>query len=173
MATERAIFAGGCFWCMVQPFEEREGILSVTSGYTGGNVENPTYEQVKKHLTGHTEAVEIIFDNSKINYQTLVELYWTLTDPTDAFGQFEDRGDNYRPVIFVENNEQEKIAKESKAQLQASGNFDSPIVTSIEKTQKFWPAEDYHQGFYRKNPEDYAESSKIRHDFLEKQWEDK
>lgn len=112
MATERAIFAGGCFWCMVQPFEEREGILSVTSGYTGGNVENPTYEQVKMHLTGHTEAVEIIFDNSKINYQTLVELYWTLTDPTDAFGQFEDRGDNYRPVIFVENNEQEKIAKE-------------------------------------------------------------
>ena len=104
MATERAIFAGGCFWCMVQPFEEREGILSVTSGYTGGNVENPTYEQVKMHLTGHTEAVEIIFDNSKINYQTLVELYWTLTDPTDAFGQFEDRGDNYRPVIFVENN---------------------------------------------------------------------
>ena len=173
MATERAIFAGGCFWCMVQPFEEREGILSVTSGYTGGNVENPTYEQVKMHLTGHTEAVEIIFDNSKINYQTLVELYWTLTDPTDAFGQFEDRGDNYRPVIFVENNEQEKIAKESKAQLQASGNFDSPIVTSIEKTQKFWPAEDYHQGFYRKNPKDYAQSSKIRHDFLEKQWEDK
>jgi len=100
MATERAIFAGGCFWCMVQPFEEREGILSVISGYTGGNVENPTYEQVKKHLTGHTEAVEIIFDNSKITYQSLVELYWTLTDPTDAFGQFEDRGDNYRPVIF-------------------------------------------------------------------------
>jgi len=139
MATERAIFAGGCFWCMVQPFEEREGILSVISGYTGGNVENPTYEQVKKHLTGHTEAVE-------------------------------DRGDNYRPVIFVENEEQEKIAKESKAQLQASGNFDSPIVTSIEAVQKFWPAEDYHQGFYKKNPEDYAQSSKIRHDFLEKQW---
>lgn len=150
MATERAIFAGGCFWCMVQPFEEREGILSVISGYTGGNVENPTYEQVKKHLTGHTEAVEIIFDNSKITYQSLVELYWTLTDPTDAFGQFEDRGDNYRPVIFVENEEQEKIAKESKAQLQASGNFDSPIVTSIEAVQKFWPAEDYHQGFYKK-----------------------
>ena len=170
MATERAIFAGGCFWCMVQPFEEREGILSVISGYTGGNVENPTYEQVKKHLTGHTEAVEIIFDNSKITYQSLVELYWTLTDPTDAFGQFEDRGDNYRPVIFVENEEQEKIAKESKAQLQASGNFDSPIVTSIETVQKFWPAEDYHQGFYKKNPEDYAQSSNIRHDFLEKQW---
>ena len=114
MATERAIFAGGCFWCMVQPFEEREGILSVISGYTGGNVENPTYEQVKKHLTGHTEAVEIIFDNSKITYQSLVELYWTLTDPTDAFGQFEDRGDNYRPVILLKTKNKKKLPKKAK-----------------------------------------------------------
>lgn len=170
---ERAIFAGGCFWCMIQPFDELEGVHSIFSGYTAGHTENPTYEEVKSHQTGHTEAVEIIFDPEKISYEDLLTIYWQQTDPTDAFGQFEDRGDNYRPVIFVENNEQEKIAKESKAQLQASGNFDSPIVTSIEKTQKFWPAEDYHQGFYRKNPEDYAESSKIRHDFLEKQWEDK
>ncbi len=170
---DTAIFAGGCFWCMVQPFDELPGIHSVLSGYTGGHVPNPTYEQVCSKTTGHTEAVEIIFDPEIISFKELVEIYWQQTDPTDAFGQFEDRGDNYRPVIFVENNEQEKIAKESKAQLQASGNFDSPIVTSIEKTQKFWPAEDYHQGFYRKNPEDYAQSSKIRHDFLEKQWEDK
>lgn len=95
---ERAIFAGGCFWCMVQPFEEQDGILSVRSGYTGGHVENPTYEQVKAHETGHTEAVEIIFDEEKISYGDLVEIYWAQTDPTDAFGQFEDRGDNYGSV---------------------------------------------------------------------------
>ena len=171
MAEEKAIFAGGCFWCMVKPFDQMPGIKQVISGYTGGHVPNPTYEEVCSGTTGHTEAVEITFDPAVISYQQLVEIYWQQTDPTDAFGQFEDRGDNYRPVIFVENEEQEKIAKESKAQLQASGNFDSPIVTSIEAVQKFWPAEDYHQGFYKKNPEDYAQSSKIRHDFLEKQWE--
>ena len=120
MSQERAIFAGGCFWCMVQPFEELPGILSVLSGYTGGTTQNPTYEDVLTHQTGHTEAVEIIFDNSIVSYGELVELYWTLTDPTDAFGQFQDRGDNYRPVIFYDNAEQQQIATESKAQLQAS-----------------------------------------------------
>src|SRR5215469_4787555 len=93
MATERAIFAGGCFWCMVEPFEARAGILTVTSGYTGGDWPNPRYEQVKQHITGHTEAIEIIFDNAVISYAELVELYWQTTDPTDAFGQFADRGD--------------------------------------------------------------------------------
>lgn len=107
---ERAIFAGGCFWCMVQPFEELDGIESVLSGYTGGHVENPTYKEVCSKTTGHTEAVEIIFNPEKISYADLVELYWAQTDPTDAFGQFEDRGDNYRPVIFYENEEQRQIA---------------------------------------------------------------
>ncbi len=173
MSQERAIFAGGCFWCMVQPFEELPGILSVLSGYTGGTTQNPTYEDVLTHQTGHTEAVEIIFDNSIVSYGELVELYWTLTDPTDAFGQFQDRGDNYRPVIFYDNAEQQQIATESKAQLQASGRFDFPIVVAIEPSQTFWPAESYHQGFYKTNPVRYAQSSQLRHDFLAKQWEKK
>ena len=170
MSQERAIFAGGCFWCMVQPFEELPGILSVLSGYTGGTTQNPTYEDVLTHQTGHTEPVEIIFDNSIVSYGELVELYWTLSDPTDAFGQFQDRGDNYRPVIFYDNAEQQQIATESKAQLQASGRFDFPIVVAIEPSQTFWPAESYHQGFYKTNPVRYAQSSQLRHDFFAKQW---
>ncbi|MFS5772581.1 peptide-methionine (S)-S-oxide reductase MsrA [Streptococcus agalactiae] len=167
---ERAIFAGGCFWCMVQPFEELDGIESVLSGYTGGHVENPTYKEVCSKTTGHTEAVEIIFNPEKISYADLVELYWAQTDPTDAFGQFEDRGDNYRPVIFYENEEQRQIAQKSKDKLQASGRFDRPIVTSIEPADTFYPAEDYHQAFYRTNPARYALSSDRRHAFLEENW---
>lgn len=129
---ERAIFARGCFWCMVQPFEEQEGILSVRSGYTGGHVPNPTYEEVCRKTTGHTEAVEIIFDPEIISFADLVEIYWAQTDPTDAFGQFEDRGDNYRPVIYYFDERQKKIAEQSKANLQASGRFDRPIVTKID-----------------------------------------
>lgn len=170
MSKERAIFAGGCFWCMVQPFEEQTGILAVTSGYTGGHVDNPTYEQVCNHQTGHTEAVEIIFDNEKITYKDLVELYWEQTDPTDMFGQFEDRGDNYRPVIFYTADSQREVAEKSKEALQNSGRFDQPIVTTIEPAQKFWPAEAYHQGFYKTNPERYALSSRLRHKFLEENW---
>lgn len=167
---ERAIFAGGCFWCMVQPFEEMDGILSVRSGYTAGHVPNPSYEQVCSKTTGHTEAVEIIFDPDKISFSDLVEIYWAQTDPTDAFGQFEDRGDNYRPVIFYFDDRQKEIAERSKANLQASRRFDQPIVTSIELAQPFYQAEDYHQGFYKTNPERYAQSSAIRHAFLEENW---
>lgn len=167
---ERAIFAGGCFWCMVQPFEEQDGILSVRSGYTGGHTENPTYEDVCGGRTGHTEAVEIIFDETKISYADLVELYWAQTDPTDAFGQFEDRGDNYRPVIFYCDERQKEIAEKSKKALQASGQFDAPIVTSIGAAQPFYEAESYHQAFYRKNPQRYALSSQTRHAFLERKW---
>ncbi|WP_159565159.1 peptide-methionine (S)-S-oxide reductase MsrA [Streptococcus halichoeri] len=168
---ERAIFAGGCFWCMVQPFEEQEGIESVLSGYTGGHVANPTYEQVCSNTTGHTEAVEIIFDPQKISYADLVELYWAQSDPTDAFGQFQDRGENYRPVIYYTSEQQRQIAEASKAALQASGRFSQPIVTTIEPAQTFYPAEDYHQAFYRTNPVRYAMSSKIRHDFLKEHWQ--
>jgi peptide-methionine (S)-S-oxide reductase len=172
MATEKAIFAGGCFWCMVEPFEERDGILTVTSGYTGGDFSHPTYEQVKAHITGHTEAVEIIFDNEKISYSDLVELYWQTTDPTDAFGQFADRGDNYRPVIFYMSEEQREIAEKSKAQLQASGRFgDAQIITSIEAAKTFWLAEPYHQGFYKKHPEDYTEEIAERRQFILEHWQ--
>ncbi|EFR43432.1 peptide-methionine (S)-S-oxide reductase MsrA [Streptococcus pseudoporcinus] len=167
---ERAIFAGGCFWCMVEPFEEHPGVISVLSGYTGGHTLNPTYEEVCRGKTGHTEAVEIIFDPEQISYSELVELYWQQTDPTDAFGQFEDRGDNYRPVIYYFDSRQREIAEQSKARLQASSHFTQPIVTTIEKAQPFYPAEDYHQAFYRKNPARYAQSSRQRHEFLKENW---
>ncbi|MGT2721660.1 peptide-methionine (S)-S-oxide reductase MsrA [Streptococcus porcinus] len=167
---ERAIFAGGCFWCMVEPFEEHPGVISVLSGYTGGRTVNPTYKEVCSGKTGHTEAVEIIFDPEKISYSELVQLYWQQTDPTDAFGQFEDRGDNYRPVIYYFDARQKEIAELSKEQLQASGHFTKPIVTTIEKAQPFYPAEDYHQAFYRKNPGRYAQSSRRRHEFLKENW---
>lgn len=152
MSKDTAIFAGGCFWCMVEPFDQQPGIESVISGYTGGHVANPTYEQVCSHTTGHTEAVEITFDPEIISYKELVEIYWRQTDPTDAAGQFQDRGDSYRPVIFVNSEEQREVAEASKKALAESGMFDDPIVTSIEDAKPFYPAEDYHQDFYKKNP---------------------
>lgn len=155
---------------MIQPFDELPGIHSVMSGYTGGHVENPTYEQVCSHTTGHTEAVEIIFDPELISFKDLVEIYWQQTDPTDAFGQFEDRGDNYRPVIFYFNDEQKKIAEESKQALQNSGRFDKPIVTSIESAHPFYPAELYHQDYYKKNPTNFERSHARREAFLKENW---
>lgn len=168
---ERAIFAGGCFWCMVKPFELTDGVLSVLSGYTGGHVENPTYEQVCSKTTGHTEAVEIIFDPEKISYSDLVELYWRQTDPTDAFGQFQDRGDSYRPVIFYTTDAQRAIAEQSKQALADSGRFDRPIVTTIEPAQPFYPAEGYHQAFYKTNPVRYKMSSGVREAFIARNWQ--
>ncbi|GBD68560.1 peptide methionine sulfoxide reductase MsrA [Tetragenococcus halophilus subsp. halophilus] len=167
---QRAIFAGGCFWCMVQPFDEQPGIYSVVSGYTGGHVENPTYEQVVTKTTGHTEAVEIIFDPEIISYKDLVELYWQQTDPTDAFGQFQDRGDNYRPVIYYLNEEQKEIAEKSRQELENSGRFNKPIVTQIEPAQTFYPAEMYHQDFYKKNPENFARNHAKRAAFIKEHW---
>lgn len=168
--SERAIFAGGCFWCMIQPFDQLPGILSITSGYTGGHVVNPTYEEVLSHTTGHTEAVEILFDPEQMSYEQLVAIYWQQTDPTDVMGQFEDRGDNYRPVIFYTNDHQKNIAEKSKNELQASGRFDKPIVTTIEPAQLFYPAEEYHQDFYRKEPKRYEEAHERRAKFIEEAW---
>lgn len=153
---DTAIFAGGCFWCMVEPFDSLPGIEKVVSGYTGGHVANPTYEEVCTGTTGHTEAVEISFDPEKFSYEKLVELYWQVADPTDAMGQFQDRGDQYRPVIYYNSEEQKRIAEKSKQALEQSGVFDKPIVTKIEKASAFYPAEDYHQDFYKKDPERYA-----------------
>lgn len=152
---DTAIFAGGCFWCMVKPFDSLPGILSVVSGFTGGHVPHPTYQEVTTGTTGHTEAVEITFDPEQIMYEELVAIYWQQTDPTDAFGQFADRGDSYRPVIYYNSEEQRKIAEASKAALQASGRFTDPIVTTIEPAEPFYPAEDYHQDFYKKNTAHY------------------
>ncbi|MCF6165025.1 Peptide methionine sulfoxide reductase MsrA [Furfurilactobacillus rossiae] len=171
MAEETAIFAGGCFWCMVKPFETVAGINKVVSGYTGGHVPNPTYEQVCSHTTGHTEAVKIWFDPEVMSYDKLVQIYWQQTDPTDAMGQFQDRGDSYRPVIFVKDETQRRIAEASKKALAESGRFDAPIVTQIEDAKPFYPAEDYHQDFYKKNPLRYAmQESGGREAFIDKKW---
>lgn len=172
MTKETAIFAGGCFWCMVQPFDTQPGIDSVISGYTGGHTVNPTYAEVATHTTGHTEAVEITFDPAIISYAQLVEIYWHQTDSTDAGGQFQDRGDSYRPVIYVNSPEQRATAEASKQRLAASGQFDAPIVTQIADAQPFYPAEEEHQDFYRRNPFRYQiEEMGGRHDFIKQHWQ--
>ena len=169
---ELATFAGGCFWCMVKPFDEMPGIKEVISGYTGGTTENPTYEQVCSGLTGHTEAVQITFDPSVMSYRQLLDIYWMQVDPTDAGGQFYDRGESYRPAIFYHNDEQKRLAEQSKKELEASGKFSKQIVVSIEPAQTFYPAEEYHQGFYRKNPERYTEyqHGSGRAQFIQSHW---
>lgn len=168
---ESAIFAGGCFWCMVAPFDQLPGIKKVVSGYTGGHIVNPTYEEVLTKKTGHTEAVEIIFDSAILSYEALVEIYWQQTDPTDAMGQFHDRGDNYRPVIFVNSEEQLRTAEKSKKALEESGRYSQPIVTTIEPAELFYPAEEEHQDFYRKNPERYKKEKQDRAAYLKQQGE--
>ena len=171
MKEETAIFAGGCFWCMVQPFDQYPGIIKIRSGYTGGNVANPTYEEVKSGTTGHTEAVKITFDPAIISYEQLVEIYWQQTDPTDAMGQFQDWGSSYRPVIFVKDETQRQIAQQSKDNLCKSGRFDKPIVTTIEAAMPFYEAEEYHQDFYKKNPARFAlEEAGGRQAFKEAFW---
>lgn len=163
---ERAIFAGGCFWCMVEPFETHPGIVSVLSGYTGGQLENPSYDQVSSGTSGHVEAVEILFDTRVVTYAELLELYWGITDPTDAFGQFQDRGDQYRPIIFVTSPTQKKLAEQAKQALIASEQYTKPIVTEILAATSFWPAEDYHQQFYKKQPARYKAVERTRKQFL-------
>lgn len=168
---ETAIFAGGCFWCMTKPFDQMPGIISVRSGYTGGDVENPTYEQVKSGTTGHTEAVKIVFDKTIISYEELLEIYWHQTDPTDAAGQFQDRGSNYRPVIFVKNETQRQAAELSLKNLILSERFKKPIVTKIESACPFYEAEEEHQQFYKKDPKRMEfEESQGRKQFIEENW---
>lgn len=163
---ERAVFAGGCFWCMVEPFDQRPGIIAVTSGYTGGSWAQPTYEQVSGQYTGHVEAVEIRYDARKTSYQELVELYWQLIDPTDQFGQINDRGNQYRPVIFYANPSQKAIATASKQAVIDSKRYKQPIVVAIEPLNHFWPAENYHQNFYRKQPQRYRRMKKAHDHYL-------
>lgn len=164
---DKALFAGGCFWCMVEPFDEQPGIESVVSGYAGGHVENPTYEKVKSQATGHTEVVQIFFDSNVISFEELVEIYWQVTDPTDASGQFMDRGDSYRPVIYYYSKQQKEMAEHSKRQLENSGRYKEPIVVTIEKAPKFWRAEDEHQDFYKKNKERYKQEKNEREKWQE------
>ncbi len=153
--TAHAIVAGGCFWCMEPPFEKLTGVISVVSGYTGGPEKNPTYKQVAYGRTGHTEAVRIKYDPTLITYEKIISVFWRQIDPTDAAGQFVDRGRHYRPGIYFLNADQERIAKASKKALEKSGRFKKPIVVEILKAEPFYRAEEYHQDFYKKNPVHY------------------
>ena len=154
--TAMATFAGGCFWCVEADFDKVPGVISTTSGYTGGKVLNPTYSQVSAGNTGHTEAVEIVFDPSRISYQKLLDVFWRNHDPLAKDRQFCDRGDQYRPAIFYHNEEQRKLAEASKQAVQVK--FAPRVVhTEIGKSGVFYKAEDYHQDYYRKNPEQYHE----------------
>lgn len=171
---EKATFAGGCFWCMVPPFEKLAGVKEVISGYTGGHKKNPSYEEVSSGSTGHVEAVQVIYDPSKITYKALLDVFWRQVDPTDPGGQFVDRGSQYRTVIFYHSEEQRRLAEESKKELGASGRFSKPIVTEILPASTFYRAEEYHQDYYRKNPVRYKfyRYNSGRDQFLKKVWGD-
>jgi peptide-methionine (S)-S-oxide reductase len=151
-----ATFAGGCFWCMEPPFDELDGVIDTTSGYTGGHVKNPSYEQVSAGGTGHAEAVQVTYDPARVSYQALLDVYWHNVDPTDAGGQFCDRGSQYRTAIFYHDEEQRRLAEASKAKLEQSGQLGAPIVTEIVPAGPFYPAEEYHQDYYRKNKLSYT-----------------
>ena len=168
--TEKALFAGGCFWCMEKPFEQEDGVLSVISGYSGGTSQNPTYQDYSK--SGHIEVVQITFNPEKIDYSRLLEIFWRQIDPTDSGGQFVDRGHEYSSAVFYYDEKQKEFAQKSKTLLEESTIFQNPIVTPIKPAQKFWPAEEYHQDYYKKNPLRYAfyRSGSGRDTFLEKHW---
>jgi peptide-methionine (S)-S-oxide reductase len=150
--TDTAIFAGGCFWCVESDFDTVPGVISTTSGYTGGHVPNPSYEQVSGKHTGHAESVEVVFDPEKVSYAQLVEFFWQSIDPTTRDQQFCDVGNPYRTAIFVRGAEQRAVAEASLAALEKSKSFKEPVVTEITDAGAFYPAEDYHQDYYRKNP---------------------
>ncbi len=150
---EKATFAGGCFWCMESPFDHLDGVISVTVGYTGGHTKNPTYDEVSAGGTGHAESVQIVYDPSRISYEKLLYVFWRNVDPLTKNAQFCDHGTQYRSIIFYHDEEQKKLAEESKQALQK--RFPSPIVTEIVPAQTFYPAEEYHQHYYKKNPLHY------------------
>jgi peptide-methionine (S)-S-oxide reductase len=147
-----ATFAGGCFWCMEPPFDKLDGVVSTTSGYTGGTTRNPTYEEVSAGGTGHAESVRVVFDPAKVSYERLLEVFWHNVDPLARDRQFCDAGNQYRSAIFYHDGEQKRLAEASKAALEASGRLKGPIQTQIVPAGEFWPAEDYHQDYYEKNP---------------------
>lgn len=170
--TERALFAGGCFWCMEKPFEIVDGVLSVVSGYAGGTGENPTYKTYA--AKGHIEVVQITYEPDKVDYEQLLDIFWRQIDPTDSGGQFVDRGYEYSSGIFYYSPEQRAAAESSKKNLAAAKIFDKPVITPIQQAPKFWPAEEYHQDYYKKNPLRYRyyRSGSGRDSFLKKYWND-
>jgi len=173
--TASAVFAGGCFWCTESDFEKVDGVIEAISGYTGGHVQNPTYKQVSGGGTGHIEAVKVIYDPDRISYEKLLEVLWQSVDPTDPGGQFVDRGSQYRSAIFYASETEKQLAESSKKKLENSGRFSKPIATDILSLGEFYPAEDYHQDYYKKNPIRYHwyRSGSGRDRFLEKAWADK
>jgi peptide methionine sulfoxide reductase msrA/msrB len=169
---KKAIFAGGCFWCMEYVFEELPGVIEVVSGYTGGKVKNPTYEQVSTGKTGHYESVLVRYDPTKISYERLLEVFWKSVDPTDAGGQFYDRGSQYKTAIFYIDDEQRQLAEESKRRIEMANIFGSKIVTDILPAKEFYSAEEYHQDYYKKCPlrfESYHKASG-RESFTSRFW---
>ncbi len=170
--THTATFAGGCFWCVESDFEKAPGVVEVISGYTAGNTDHPTYEDVSAGRTGHYEAVQVIYDPNTTTYNELLNIFWKHIDPTDSQGQFVDRGTQYRAAIFYHSLEQKRLAEESKAALEATKRFTQPLVTEIIKFSKFYNAEDYHQDYYKKNPVRYKyyRFNSGRDKFLKKTW---
>lgn len=170
--VEQATFAGGCFWCIEAPFDKLEGVVSAVSGYTGGTIVKPTYGQVSKGQTRHIEAVLVTYDPSVVTYAQLLDVYWRQFDPTDAGGSFYDRGHQYTSAIFYHDEAQKKLAEDSKQALAESGRFDAPIVTPIRPAQTFYPAEAYHQDYYRKKPDHYNKYRRGsgRDRFIERTW---
>ena len=174
-AEKEAIFAGGCFWCLEPPFEALRGVKSVISGYTGGTVADPTYNQVISGTTGHFEAVKVTYDDSIVSYEELLDVFWRNIDPTDRYGQFYDRGGQYQTAIFYANRSERRLADKSKKDLAASGVFKAELATEILPVKTFYEAEEYHQDFYKKQPERYYSYAKGsgRKGFLETVWENK
>ena len=172
--TRTAVFAGGCFWCIQPAFDKAPGVIKTVVGYCGGSEPNPTYALVGSEKTNYRESIEITYDPAKITFDQLLDIYWRQINPTQSDGQFTDIGPSYRAAIFVQNDEERKVAEASKAKLTASGRFDKPIVTEILPTMKFWAAEDYHQKYYRQNPTEFEmfEVGSGRKIFEKKKWGD-
>ena len=169
---EKATFAGGCFWCIESDFEKVNGVVEAISGYSGGPEENPTYKEVSAGGTGHTEAVQVLYDPEKVTYRELLDVFWKHVDPTDPDGQFVDRGSQYRAAIFYHDDDQKRLAEESKRELEKSGRFNKPIITEVVKLTAFYEAEDYHQDYYKKSSLRYKfyRFNSGRDQFLKKVW---
>ena len=170
--TKKAIFAGGCFWCIQTPYDKAKGVVKTIVGYTGGSAEDATYEKVSSHRTKHREAIEVTYDPAQISYEHLLDIFWRNIDPTQSDGQFYDIGPNYKAAIYYGNDDEKKAAEASKEALAKSGKFSKPVVTEILAAMPFYPAEEYHQKYYLKQPADYEayHNGSGREKFFEKTW---
>ncbi|MFZ1127886.1 peptide-methionine (S)-S-oxide reductase MsrA [Methanoregula sp.] len=168
----KATFAGGCFWCMQPPFQQVKGVVEVVAGYAGGTKENPSYEEVSSGITGHLESVQVTYDPEKVSYEKLLDVFWTQIDPTDPEGQFADKGSQYKTAIFYHDEEQKRIAEDSKKKLDGSGKFQKSVATEIRPFMNFYPAEEYHQNYARKKPREYQHYKTYsgREAFIGKVW---